>query len=71
MRKAIVEKYMLSAFSKCKSQRLEMVNSQAPLRLFKNPTEKPEKIHQAAVIPIHLKQKVLEGLEEYCALGVI
>ena len=71
LRKRIVERYMASAFNNCRNQKLKMMSTEEPLKLFVDPKVKPVSIHKAAVIHIHLKEAVKADLDTDVRLGIL
>ena len=54
---------MKSGFNNYRIQPLKMMYTDKPLELFADPNVKPEAIHKAAVIPIHMKARVKADLD--------
>ena len=62
---------MASAFNNCRNQKLKMMASEEPLRLFVDLKVKPVAIHKAAIIQVHLKEAVKADLYRNVLLGIL
>ena len=62
---------MKSSFNNCRIQPLKMMYTDKPLELFVDQSIKPEAIHKAAKIPIHLKAHVKANLDRDVHLGIL
>ena len=71
LRRLIIKLYAMSGFNNCRIQPLKMMNTDSPLRLFKDPAVKPVAIHKALIIPIHLKARVKADLHRDVRLGIL
>ena len=63
LRKKMEGRYMASVFNNCRNQKLKIMSTEQPLKLFVDPKVKPVSIHKAAVLKIHLKEAVKANLD--------
>jgi hypothetical protein len=63
--------YASSAFNCCTNQKLPLVTSSPPLRLFVDPAVSPVAVHKCRSIPLHLQKEVKEELDRDIRIGVI
>jgi hypothetical protein len=67
----IGRRYASSSFNCCTNQRLSLVTSSPPLRLFVDKSVTPVAIHQPGTIPLHLQKEVKEELDRDVRIGVL
>jgi hypothetical protein len=67
----IGQKYASSSFNTCTNQKLPLVTSSPPLRLFVDKNVTPTAVHKPGTIPLHLQQQVKEELDRDVRIGVL
>ena len=71
LKKYLMDRFSSSSFNVCEHQALPLLQNSPPLELHTDPTAKPVAVHRAAVVPLHWKEAVYEGLMRDVRLGVI
>ena len=70
LREWILQYYASSTFNTCEHQALPLMTGE-PLKLFVDPTVKPQVVHSPATIPIHFRDEVKADLDRDVRLGVL
>ena len=71
MKQYLMDRFSSSSFNICEHQALPLLQNSPPLELHTDPTAIPVAVHRPAVVPLHWKQAVYEGLMRDVRLGVI
>ena len=71
LKEHILRMYAESAFNRCETQPLPMVNEAPPLKLHIDPQAKPSAIYKPRPVPIYWQEEVKEQLDRDEKLGVI
>ena len=71
LKQFLLDRYSSSAFNVCENQTLPMLQSSPPLELHVDPSVRPVAVHRPAVVPIHWREAVEQGLQRDIRLGVI
>ena len=71
LKQYLMDRFSSSSFNICEHQALPMLQNSPPLELHTDPTAKPVAVHRPAVVPVHWKEAVYEGLMRDVRLGVI
>ena len=71
LKQFLLDRYAASSFNVCEHQPLPTLQNSPPLELHVDPSANPIAVHRPAVIPLHWKEAVQEGLLRDVRLGVI
>ena len=71
LKQYLMDRFSSSSFNICEHQALPLLQNSPPLELHTDPTAKPVAVHRPAVVPLHWKEAVYEGLMRDVRLGVI
>ena len=71
LKQFLLDRYASSSFNVCEHQSLPMLQNSPPIELHVDPNATPVAVHRPAVVPLHWKEAVLEGLLRDIRLGVI
>ena len=71
LKEFILNYYKSSAFNQCETQPLPLLQDSPPLRLYIDPDAKPVACHKPRPVPLHWQEKVKEGLDRDCRIGVM
>ena len=71
LKQFLLGRYSSSSFNICEHQALPMLQNSPPIKLHVDPNAPPTAVHRPAVVPLHWKEAVLEGLLRDIRLGVI
>ena len=71
LKQYLLDRYTSSSFNICEHQALPLLKNSPPLQLHVDPTVKPVSVHRPAVVPLHWKDAVYDGLMRDVRLGVI
>ena len=71
LKQFLIDRYSSASFNICENQALPLLQSSPPLELHVDPSVKPVAVHRPAVVPIHWREAVKQGLLRDIRLGVI